>query len=106
MARMRYRILFAPEAAGDLKTLKAHVRAEVTDAIERNLRYHPIKASKARIKRLRGTSRPQYRLRVGEIRVFYDVEGTEVHILAVVPKDAVDEWLRKVASANEESSTT
>jgi len=103
---MRYGILFAPEAAQDFKALKAHVRAEVRDAIERHLRSHPRKVSKARIKRLRGTSRPQYRLRVGEIRVFYDVEGAEVRIIAVVPKDAVDEWLRKVASANEESSTT
>jgi mRNA-degrading endonuclease RelE of RelBE toxin-antitoxin system len=106
MARMRYEILFAPEAAEDLKALKAHMRAEVRDVIERHLRYHTIKTIKARIKRLRGISRPQYRLRVGEIRLFYDVEGSEVRILAIVPKDAVDEWLRKVAGANEESSAT
>src|SRR2546422_3569706 len=31
------------------------------------------RSSKSRIKRLRGIERPGYRLRVGQIRVFYDV---------------------------------
>jgi prevent-host-death family protein len=30
--------------------------------------------------------RPQYRLRVGEVRVFYDVAGTTVQVLAIVVK--------------------
>lgn len=94
---MRYEILFAPEAVEDLKALKSRIRSEVRDTIERHLRYQPSRASKTRIKRLRGVSRPQYRLRVGGLRVFYDVEGSEVHVLAIVPKDTVDEWLRKVA---------
>ncbi len=93
---MHFGILFAPEALEDLKALKAKFRAEVKDAVERHLRYHPTKTSRARIKRLRGISRPQYRLRVGDVRVFYDVEGNEVHVLAVVLKDDADEWLRKV----------
>ena len=42
------------------------------------LRFEPTKLSKSRIKRLRGLEQPQYRLRVGEIRVFYDVTETEV----------------------------
>ncbi len=106
VARMRHEILFAPEATEDLKALKSHTRAEVRDAIERHLRYQPRRTSKARIKRLKGISRPQYRLRVGGLRVYYDVAGSEVRILALVPKDTVDEWLRKVASADEESTIT
>ena len=39
------------------------------------------KVSKSRIKRLRGLTRPQYRLRVDEFRVLYDIEGQEVQIL-------------------------
>src|SRR3989304_6257851 len=66
------------------------------DAIERHLRHQPTKTSKAGIKRLRGVSRPQFRLRVGDMRVFYDVVGTEVHILAVVSKEQVESWLREV----------
>jgi mRNA interferase RelE/StbE len=67
---MRYEILLAPEAANDLKLLNAHLRAEIRDSIEHHLRHEPTKISKSRIKRLRGLSRPQYRLRIGEIRVF------------------------------------
>jgi mRNA-degrading endonuclease RelE of RelBE toxin-antitoxin system len=93
---VRYEIIKAPEADQDLKRLSAHVRAEVIDAIEIHLRHEPTKASKSRIKRLRGLSRPQYRLRVGEVRVFYDVEGRSVHILAVVSKPDAARWLEKV----------
>jgi mRNA-degrading endonuclease RelE of RelBE toxin-antitoxin system len=93
---MRYVILFAPEAVEDLKRLKAHVRASVEDAIERYLRHQSNKVSKARIKRLRGLSRPQFRLRVDEVRVFYDVWQETVEILAVLPKSDADSWLKKV----------
>jgi mRNA interferase RelE/StbE len=39
--------------------------------------------------------KPEYRLRVGEVRVFYDVVGDEVQVLAIVPKSKSDEWLRE-----------
>jgi len=80
---MKYEIILAPEAAQDLKRIKAHDRAEVKDALDRHLRHEPKKVSKSRIKRLRGLSQPQYRLRVGEIRVFYDVTGNRVEVLAL-----------------------
>ena len=92
---MRYEVTFAPEAADDLRRLVAHYRAEVKDAIERHLRHEPMKTSRSRIKRLRGLSRPQYRLRVGEIRVFYDVSGSSVDILAIVAKSQAEAWLRQ-----------
>jgi len=44
------------------------------------------KTSRSRIKRLRGMTRPQYRLRVEEFGVFYDVSGSAVEVLAIVPK--------------------
>jgi mRNA interferase RelE/StbE len=92
---MRYEIILAPEAVEDLCHLRANVRAEVKDAIKRDLRHQPTKTSKARIKRLRGTVRPEFRLRVGDLRVFYDVRGQEVHVLAIVAKAEADEWLRR-----------
>jgi hypothetical protein len=39
---------------------------------------------------------PQYRLRVGEIRVFFDVMGQAVEILAIVPKSEAAAWLEEV----------
>lgn len=56
----------------------------------------PTKTSRSRIKRLRGLSRPQFRLQVDEVRVFYDVAEKRVEILAVVVKADADKWLRKV----------
>ena len=92
---MAFEIIFAPEASRDLGKLRANLRAEVRDAIESHLRNRPTKTSKARIKRLRGVSRPQFRLRVHDVRVFYDVVDTEVHILAIVSKEQAEDWLRE-----------
>lgn len=93
---MAFEIILAPEAIRDLEKLKANLRAEVRDAIERYLRGRPTVTSKARIKRLRGVSQPQFRLRVRDIRVFYDVVDSEVHILAIVSKAQAEDWLREV----------
>lgn len=97
---MRYEILLAPEAVEDLKGLKANDRANVRDAIERHLRHEPRRESRSRIKRLKGLTRPQFRLRVDEFRVFYDVTETEVEILAVINKQGVQEWLEKLKRKN------
>ena len=103
---MRYDILLAPEAVEDLDQLKAGVRAAVRDAMEQHLRHQPTKASKSRIKRLRGFSRPQYRLRVGDdIRVFYDVTDDAVEVLAIVAKSEADAWLAKEGESDETSSS-
>jgi mRNA-degrading endonuclease RelE of RelBE toxin-antitoxin system len=92
---MAHEVLLAPEAVEDLRALKANLRAEVREAMETHLRQEPTKTSKSRIKRLRGQSRPQYRLRVGEVRVFYDVAGDTVEVLAIVAKPEADAWLAK-----------
>jgi len=90
---MPFAIVLAPQAIEDFKRLKAHVRAELRDALETHLRYEPRKASRSRIKRLRSLRQPQYRLRVGDIRVFYDVSGEAVEILAIVAKSEAEAWL-------------
>jgi mRNA-degrading endonuclease RelE of RelBE toxin-antitoxin system len=92
---MEYDIVLAPEAVEDLRMLKANVRTAVRKALEIHLRYEPTKTSRSRIKRLRGVRRPQFRLRVGETRVFYDVSGSAVEILAIVTKSEAEAWLRQ-----------
>ena len=61
--------------------------------MEAHLRFEPDKTSKSRIKRLRGMRKPQYRLRVGELRVFYDIRGGTVEVLAIVNKPDALAWL-------------
>ena len=95
---MPFDIILAPEAVEDLKALKAHARAAVRAALETHLRHEPDKTSRSRIKRLRGLRRPQYRLRVGEVRVFYDVSGTTVEVLLIVSESEAELWLAQFAS--------
>ena len=92
---MRFEIVLAPEAVGDFRNLRANIRSNVRDALETHLRYDPTKTSRSRIKRLRGLARPQYRLRVGEIRIFYDVSAESVEVLAIVPKSEAAKWLEQ-----------
>ena len=94
---MRFEIVLSPEAIEDLQDLRANERARVRDAIERHLRHEPRKESRSRIKKLKGLRRPEYRLRVGDIRVFYDVIDSTVSILAVVSKEGAKKWLERAA---------
>jgi len=91
---MAYEIILAPSAIRELDALRADIRGRVRDAIEVHLRHEPTKVSKSRIKRLRGLDRPQYRLRVDEVRVFYDVEQETVQVLAIVSKTQAEAWLK------------
>ena len=62
------------------------MRAIVRDGLEEHLRHEPMKESRSRIKRLRGVNRPQFRLRLGEHRVFYDVVENRVETVAILEK--------------------
>jgi mRNA interferase RelE/StbE len=90
-----YEIVLSPESVEDLRALRANFRAAVWRTIEVHLRLEPGKTSRSRIERLRGLRRPQYRLRVGETRVFYDISGSTVEILAIVTKSEAEKWLKQ-----------
>lgn len=61
------------------------------------------KVSKSRIKRLRESTHRQYRLRVDDLRVFHDIEGEMVQILAIVGKSDAADWLRELGGGDEDS---
>jgi len=92
---LRHGIILAPQALDDLKRLSARGRAQLEDALEVHLRYQPTKTSRSRIKRLRGLSRPQYRLRVDDVRVFYDVRERCMEVLAIVREPDAAAWLAR-----------
>src|SRR4051794_33591779 len=87
LARMPFEIVLMPEAIEDLERFNARARAEIRAALE------PRKVSRSRIKRLRVLRKPQYRLRVGEVRVLYDVTEATVEVLAIVAKQEAESWL-------------
>lgn len=91
---MRFEIEFTDNALQDYRRLDAHWRALVKDAVEVHWRYEPSKESKSRIKRLRELKWPEYRLRIDEFRVFYQIENSSVQILAIVAKENAEEWLQ------------
>ena len=102
---MKYEIIFAPEAEDDLDDLRAYDRSKILEAIEVHLSYEPEKTSKSRIKRLRQMKQPQYRLRVDNMRVFYDViyiasDGI-VEIIAVGEKSEAMKWLAEYGVESE-----
>jgi mRNA interferase RelE/StbE len=101
---MRYALILAPAAARAFGSLLPYRRAEVRDAFERHLRHEPTRVSKSRIKRLRGLSQPQYRMRVGEVRVFYDVTPEAVEVLAIVTKAEATRWLTEHGTPEAPSS--
>ena len=93
---MKYQIVLAEQAVEDFRRLSARDRSTIREALERHLRDQPAKESRSGVKRLRGIVRPQYRLRVGDFRVFYDVVEDAVEVLTIVPKVRADEWLKGI----------
>jgi mRNA interferase RelE/StbE len=90
---MRYEIVLTDTAKEHYKTLTARWQTVVRDGMEAHLRHEPTKVSRSRIKRLRDMAHPEYRLRLDEYRVFYDVEAERVTVLAIVPKTDTEAWL-------------
>ena len=83
----------SPQARAQFHNLSAYDRAKVRDAIDMHLQFQPTTESRSRIKRLRGLRKPQYRLRINELRVFYDVEGETVIVHGIIDKPHAAEWL-------------
>ena len=93
---MKYEVSFDPAALDDVDKLRAFDRKAILDTTERVLTTTPTQVSKSRIKRLRGLDSPQYRLRVGQFRVFYDVIGHEVYVMRILSKSDVAKYLKEM----------
>jgi mRNA-degrading endonuclease RelE of RelBE toxin-antitoxin system len=86
---MAYDIQFAASVVGHLQALTAGQRARVFRAVEVQLTDEPLKETRHR-KPLRPNPIAPWELRVGQLRVFYDVVGgppATVQVLAVGVKD-------------------
>ena len=91
---MLYHIVVMLPALDELRAIEVHYRRRISDAIESQLLHEPARTSKNR-KRLDGIEagfehvQPIWELRVGDWRVFYDIEEADgiVNIRAVRRKD-------------------
>jgi mRNA-degrading endonuclease RelE of RelBE toxin-antitoxin system len=90
-----YAIDFEPDALKELKTLRKADQVKILAAIQLQLTQAPTRQSKSRIKQMRPGTRPPYRLRVGEFRIYYDVliDAMIVIIYGVVDKEHSLAWL-------------
>ena len=78
--------------------LRKYDATQIADAMEKHLAHKPTKESRSRIKRLRGVSDPDYRLRVADYRVFYSVREQEgrVDVLRIMHKDETREYYEEL----------
>ena len=83
-----YEIRYAEEAAADIRALRAYDQRKILDGIEVHLTHQPRFLSRTRIKGMVQPFWSQYRLRVEEFRVYYDVDDEThvVHVLRVLQK--------------------
>ena len=86
---MPYRIEYSPETDQHLRALTARQRATVFDAVDEQLAHQPTVETRNR-KPMRPNPLAPWELRVGELRVYYDVEEEPdrlVTVLAIGVKD-------------------
>ncbi len=83
-----YEICYAEEAAEDIRRLRAFDQNKVMDGIEEHLTLQPRQESKSRIKAMSQPFWSQYRLRIDDFRVYFDVDEEEhaVNVLRVLEK--------------------
>ncbi|WP_089725119.1 type II toxin-antitoxin system RelE family toxin [Candidatus Thiosymbion oneisti] len=78
-----YTIDFAESVKDQLRCLPAHQRVTILDSIEKQLSYEPLLETKNR-KSLRPNPIAPWELRVGNLRVFYEVTLDEPHIVKIL----------------------
>jgi mRNA interferase RelE/StbE len=83
---MPYEIRYSDEASAALEKLRKFDATAILSQISDMLAVNPTLESKARVKKLRQPAPAQYRLRVGEFRVFYDVEAQHINVLRILSK--------------------
>jgi mRNA-degrading endonuclease RelE of RelBE toxin-antitoxin system len=86
---LAYKIVYSPDAVEHLRLLQARDRRVVLDGVDELLAYEPITETRNR-KPMRPNALAPWELRIGSIRVYYEVREEPdplVHVLAVGVKD-------------------
>jgi len=79
---MSYRIEYSREAVDHLRGLSARQRSIVLDAVDEQLSYEPTVETRNR-KPMRPNPLAVYELRVGDLRVYFDVEEDPEAVVVV-----------------------
>jgi len=79
---MPYRIEYSPDAEEHLRLLTKREQGMVLDAVDEQLAFQPATETRNR-KPMRPNPLAPWELRVGRLRVYYDIEVEEVIVLAI-----------------------
>lgn len=82
MKKVAYRIDYSPEAADHLVGLTARESATVLDVVIRQLSHEPKRPTRNR-KVLRANHLAPFELRIGDLRVYYEVMDDAEHVVVV-----------------------
>lgn len=98
----KYQVVFTEEGGEDLDKVKKFYAVQIARRIETVLLQRAEDVTRTSVKKLRGFE-SLYRLRVGDHRVFYQVQSNDVVILRILSKDEEKEFYKE-AKDYEDSS--
>ncbi len=83
-----YEIRYAQQAVEDVRALRAFDQRRVLDGAATFLTHEPRRVSRSRVKAMVQPFWSQYRLRIDEFRVYYDVDDAppRVNVLRILAK--------------------
>ena len=86
---MSFQLRYTQDALDELSALRTFDRNRVATGILTHLTHQPTKESRSRIKKMEQPFWSEYRLRVDEFRVYYQVDQATqtINILHVLSKD-------------------
>jgi mRNA interferase RelE/StbE len=87
----KYEVVFTSDAVEDLDKIKKFYASQITKRIDAVLLQRAEDITRSSVKKLRGFE-SLYRLRVGDYRIFYQVQSNEVTILRILSKDKEAEF--------------
>jgi len=93
----KFQINLTEHATDDLKNISKEVRGKIHQDL-RTLESAPF-PSGTHVKRLRGFRPPVYRLRSGDFRVLYHIQGNTVTILRVIDRKLLERLLRRLKAS-------
>jgi len=89
-----FRIQLTKSAADDLNSISDDQRQKILSDIKK-LSANPLLIG-SHIKKLRGFKRPLYRLRSGDYRVLYRVQGDMVTIMRVIDRKDLERIIKRI----------
>lgn len=91
---VEFKVAFTKVAEKDINALEPKIRLKILQATK-VLEVSPFPRGNT-IKKLKGAKIPLYRLRVGDFRVIYHIDGRKIAVLFIVDRKDLEQKLRNL----------